>query len=261
MPVYDEIGTGYDTTRKADPYLAERLATHLQIQEGGNYLDVACGTGNYTIEIYSKHGGTWTGLDESARMIAEAKGKTDRVNWMLSTCESIQTPDDAFDGAMCTLAIHHFASLDKAFREVYRVMKAGRFVIFSATPEQMQLYWLCEYFPQALEAAMQQMPTAESVSESLRKAGFRIHSTEPYEIRHDLKDFFLYSGKFNPEMYLDPAVRSGISTFANLASPSEINSGCERLSRDIKSGKIGEIQRKYQHDGGDYLFITAEKRG
>ncbi|RTL37605.1 MAG: class I SAM-dependent methyltransferase [Candidatus Melainabacteria bacterium] len=260
MTVYDQIGTGYDTTRKADPFITARLAAHLQIQEDQSYLDVACGTGNYTVEISVKHGGLWTGIDESSKMIAEARRKSDRVNWVLSPCESIAADDETFDGAICTLAIHHFASLDKAFREVFRVMRSGRFVIFTATPQQMQSYWLCEYFPQALKAAIKQMPSEQDVSESLRNAGFRICSTEKYEIRRDLRDFFLYSGKFNPEMYLDPIARSGISTFANLASPSEIQIGCERLSHDIKSGKIYEIQRKYEHDSGDYLFITTEKQ-
>lgn len=31
MPVYDDIGRGYDTTRKSAPYIARRLAS---LQEG-----------------------------------------------------------------------------------------------------------------------------------------------------------------------------------------------------------------------------------
>ena len=47
-PVYDRIGAGYDRTRRADSYIVERIAGHLSLQDNGMYLDVACGTGNYT---------------------------------------------------------------------------------------------------------------------------------------------------------------------------------------------------------------------
>lgn len=260
MPVYDQIGTGYDTTRKADPFITARLAAHLQVQANQNYLDVACGTGNYTVEISIKHGGHWTGMDESSKMIAEARRKSNRVNWVLSPCEAITAADETFDGAICTLAIHHFASLDKAFREVFRAMRSGKFVIFTSTPGQMQRYWLCHYFPKAMRSAMKQMPTEQSVINALDLAGFEKYSIEPYAIRKDLKDFFLYSGKFNPSLYLNPGFRSGISTFANLADDREIESGCEHLSADIQSGKITEIQRKYDHPNGDYMLLVAEKR-
>ena len=42
-PRYDTIGVGYDATRRADPYIAGRLAHHLAIGAESTYLDVACG--------------------------------------------------------------------------------------------------------------------------------------------------------------------------------------------------------------------------
>ncbi|HEY9731651.1 MAG TPA: class I SAM-dependent methyltransferase [Drouetiella sp.] len=259
MPVYDQIGTGYDTTRKADRYITDRLAFHLQIKANQAYLDLACGTGNYTTALASMHSGVWTGLDISDTMISEARRKSKTVTWLQSNCENIPFSEHTFDGVVCTLAIHHFSTLGKAFREVFRVMRAGRFVIFTSTPEQMQRYWLCRYFPESMRAAMKQMPAKPLVEEALHLAGFKIAATEPYSVKNDLEDFFLYSGKFNPSLYLDAVARSGISTFANLASEREVTQGCEQLSRDIQSGKIIEIQREFEHDAGDYLFLIAEK--
>lgn len=47
--IYNELGNNYDTTRKPDPEITATLAAHLQIETGGRYLDIACGTGNYTV--------------------------------------------------------------------------------------------------------------------------------------------------------------------------------------------------------------------
>ncbi|MGP4072908.1 hypothetical protein ACTWQB_10180 [Piscibacillus sp. B03] len=83
---------------------------------------------------------------------------------------------------------------------------------------------------------------------------------ETFLIQPDLKDFFLYSGKYKPKMYLDEKVRSGISTFANLASNEEVEEGCIRLKKDIETKKIEDVVNKYSSDLGDYTYIIAEKK-
>ena len=45
---YDKIGIEYNLTRKADKYLTEQLLFHLNPKEHAQYLDIGCGTGNYT---------------------------------------------------------------------------------------------------------------------------------------------------------------------------------------------------------------------
>lgn len=259
MPVYDEIGKGYDSTRKADPYLASRIASHLRIDINAKYLDVACGTGNYTTMLQTEYGGNWSGIDASALMIRAAREKCSEVDWLVGECGKLPHPANTFSGIICTLAIHHFTSLNLIFGEVARVLNRGRFVILTATPEQMRHYWLCEYFPEAMLHSMKQMPSLEKVTKALNEVGLEIVCTEPYEIQIDLQDFFLYSGKHLPTMYLDPAVRAGISTFALLADRTEVEQGCQRLAADIQSGRIAEIQSSYAHKAGDYLFIAAAK--
>lgn len=59
--IYNEIGSGYDTTRRADPEILNRLVNLIPLNKDGFYLDVGCGTGNYTAEL-SKLGGTWKAL-------------------------------------------------------------------------------------------------------------------------------------------------------------------------------------------------------
>ena len=84
-------------------------------------------------------------------------------------------------------------------------------------------------------------------------------TTEPYTVRPDLQDLFLYSGKHRPTLYLDPVVRASISSFVDLAREGEIAEGCERLARDIETKHIGRVIAEAEHEGGDYLFLVAER--
>jgi SAM-dependent methyltransferase len=259
MVVYEQIGKGYDLTRRADPYIVSRLNHYLRVNARSSYLDVACGTGNYTLAL-SELGGTWHALDHSARMIDAARSKNNSIFWQLADVTGLPYRENTFSGVVCTLAIHHFPSLPPAFSEIYRVMAEGNFVIFTSTPEQTGRYWLAEYFPEAISKSAEQMPSLAAIDNALSGAGFQLIKTEDYSVSEDLQDFFLYSGKYRPAIYLEPAVRSGISTFTLLASETEIEAGCSRLESDIKSGRIIDVVKKYEHTGGDYKFVIAHKK-
>jgi len=254
---YDRIGVGYDTTRRADPYITERLVDLLAPMQGGVYLDVACGSGNYTTALAGT-GLAMSGVDQSTRMIEADRRKSDAVRWHVGDVSALLFGDRSFDGAVCTLAIHHFKDLTAAMREIRRVLRGGRLVMFSSTRQQMRGYWINAYFPNALAGAIAQMPDLPDVQRSLREAGFRLIVTEAYEVRLDLQDLFLYSGKRRPEIYLDARVRAGISTFSLLADAAEVDAGCRKMAGDIATGRINDVMRSYEHSFGDYLFIAAD---
>jgi SAM-dependent methyltransferase len=259
MALYDTIGRTYDTTRRADPDLTRCLARLLHLPPNANYLDVGCGTGNYTVAL-QQLGAQMHGLELSSTMLAKARPKSDRVRWIQGNAESLPFPDRCFDGAIATVTIHHWKSLRPGFDEVFRVMRSGRFVLFTGDHAQMNGYWLREYFPAAIATACEQMPSAESVVAQLRLAGFATVTREAWEVPADIQDWFLYAGKYRPEIYLDPGVRAGISFFAQgVATPAETDSGCARIEADIKSGRIEAVMKKYRHDLGDYLFVIASK--
>ena len=262
MSAYDRIGLGYDATKRADPYIVQRLAHHLSLGksdgESRKYLDLACGTGNYTTAL-SAMGDQWYGVDISSRMIANAKPKSRTVHWFQARAENLPFPDSVFSEAMCTLALHHFDELGPIFREVYRVLDRGKLVIFTAGRDQMRGYWLNEYFPESMRRSIDQMPDVRDVEDNLYRAGFSTIETETYDVRPDLQDLFLYSGKQRPQLYLEEGFRSGISTFSSLASPGEVAQGCVRLEQDLETGRIAEVVERYSNDSGDYLFILASK--
>ena len=192
-------------------------------------------------------------------MIETASAKSGNVKWKLADVAALPFADATFVGAVCTLAIHHFESLDSVFGEIRRVLKKknSTFVIFTSLPEQTANYWLAEYFPQAIEKSAAQLPDLKSITAALQNAGFTRIETEPYQVGEDLRDLFLYSGKFNPEMYLNAAFRANISTFSLLADETEINAGCKRLAADIEDGSIRKIIERYKNTD-DYLFVIAK---
>ncbi len=261
MPLYDEIGKGYDITRRADPYIAGRLAHHLKLNPSGRFLDIACGTGNYTVAL-SQLGGEVHGLDVSKEVLTSASKKESAINWCLGDVAKMPLRDAAFNGVSCVLGIHHFPDIKQAFKEAFRVISRGRFVIFTGDKEQMDDYWLNYYFPETMERSIGRYLDWKATESSLKYAGFKNISSELYEVQDDLKDGFVYCGKHRPEIYLDPKVRKGMSTFAAAGVQEEIVSGCKRLETDIRSGRIKEVIASYEERGkgkGDYMFVVAEK--
>lgn len=231
--LYDSIGQSYNSTRKADPRITQRIYSLLSPVNKGCYLDLACGTGNYTVTL-SNLGLTICGVDSSELMIRNARRKTAAIAWKVGHAETLSFPAVSSDGVVCTLATHHFVSIRHAFSEVFRVIKSGRFVIFTAYPEQMTSYWLNEYFPATLKDARSKMPSRSALAAALADAGFQYIEEERFEIPPDLADLFLYSGNHRPEIYLLPEVRAGISSFANEECEEEVFEGCRRLEHDSR---------------------------
>lgn len=257
--LYNTIGEDYDVTRRADPAILETLCRLLGLKQDCRYLDIACGTGNYTIGLNSV-GGHWSGADVSEKMLSEAREKSGAVDWQQADVEDLPWDDKAFHGGVCTLATHHFPDLHSAFLEIGRVMDIGAsFVVFTSTPDQMAGYWLNHYFPQMMERSGEQMPSLENTMYALQASGFDVAESVPFFIDSDLQDFFLYSGKDRPAMYLSANVRRGISSFAKLIDKTELDRGLDQLERDIWSGEILEVMERYRNTLGDYLFVHGIK--
>jgi len=257
-PIYNSIGKTYDTTRKADPSIVQKITQFLCEEQSQNYLDIGCGSGNYTGAL-SELGLHIDGVDISPEMLKKAKIKHPHINWYEGDARKLSFPSGCYDGATCVLATHHIKDTVTAFKEVFRVLSRGRFVIFTATPEQCHQYWLREYFPKMIADACKIMAGFEELQEALSHAGFENIRAEPYFVTKDLQDWFLHAGKYRPEMYLDPLVRAGISSFHVSSYGNEVEVGLVKLKHDIDTGRIQEVIKQYENSLGDYLFVVAEK--
>ncbi len=254
---YDRIGDSYDSTRRPDPRIAVRLLTLLDAAPGATVLDVACGTANYT-SVLANRGLTMVGVDLSRVMLARARTKGVSLPLVRADGAALPFADGAFAHAVTTLAIHHMADLTAVFAGVRRVVaEGGRYVIFSALPEQVRGYWLATYFPAMMRAAVRACPARKTVDEALSTAGFRLVHTMPWDVPPDLTDLFLYAGKDRPELYFDAGFRNGISVFREHAS-AELDEGLSKLRADLDSGRWLEVRASVDRGRGDYCFFVAE---
>ena len=256
--LFDTICHAYDSYRKADPYITKKLIELLQPEKDGLFLDLACGTGNYTGALHQA-GIKIEGVDNSEHMLQQAKEKFPNIRWLLSGAQKLPFENNYFNGGICILAIHHMSDLDEVFKELARTISSGRFVIFIHTPLQLKNYWLNEYFPKMMAQSIAKSITLDNLNQMLINAGFSEVIEEKYFIQDGLEDLFLHAGKYRPELYLDEAVRAGISTFQLAPDPVEITEGIKQLTLDIKNRQIKEIIKKYNSDVGDYSFIIASK--
>lgn len=232
---------------------------HLQPKTDKIYLDVGCGTGNYTIAL-SKKGLKFVGLDPSEKMLEQAKTRNQNIRWLQGTAENIPAHAKLFDGIIATLTIHHWVDLKRAFNEISRVSADhGKCVLFTSTPEQMKEYWLNHYFPEMLRSSIIQMPSLIDIQKAIEQTELKILDIENYFIKADLQDHFLYVGKNNPNVYFNEAVQNGISSFSTLAHAEEVKQGLIKLRNDIDNQAFQKIKDRYENDIGDYLFISLVK--
>jgi ubiquinone/menaquinone biosynthesis C-methylase UbiE len=258
---YNHVGSSYNGSRSADPYIISRLLDLLNAKKDQRILDIGCGTGNYTISMYN-NGVQIFGVDPSISMLEMAKHREKQIEWRLGSAENCHLNDNCVDGIIGVLTLHHWDDLEKGLLELSRIIKAkGRIIFFTSSPFQMKGYWLNYYFPSMMKKSMLQMPSYSSVEKALRKAGFIAVKNEKYFVQTDLEDYFLYCGKENPELYLDEKIRRGISSFSMLSNQTEVQKGLMKLESDIQMKKINAIMEEYKNDHGDYQFIYARKDG
>jgi ubiquinone/menaquinone biosynthesis C-methylase UbiE len=111
----------------------ERQLELARVAPGESVLDVGCGTGTLAIAAARRvgEGGTVTGIDPSAALLARARKKARRarsgVAFELSGGEALLFPDRSFDLVLSSLVLHHLShdALRSSAHEMYRVLKPG----------------------------------------------------------------------------------------------------------------------------------------
>lgn len=130
-------------------------------EEPVQILDIACGTGDFSIEIasHSPSGTAVTGVDLSEGMLdvmrrkVSAAGLADRVSAEQGNSEKMRFADGVFDVATIAFGIRNFENREKALKEILRVLKpGGRLVILElSVPSNKVLKWFyCLYFTKIL---------------------------------------------------------------------------------------------------------------
>ncbi|MBR1575987.1 MAG: bifunctional demethylmenaquinone methyltransferase/2-methoxy-6-polyprenyl-1,4-benzoquinol methylase UbiE [Bacteroidales bacterium] len=114
-------------------------------------LDLACGTGDFSLAIASKaHPDTTvTGVDLSEGMLSvmrekvAAAGLEGRISAGQGDAEHLRFPDDSFDRVTIAFGIRNFEHREAALQEIRRVLKpGGRLVILElSVPSNPLIRW------------------------------------------------------------------------------------------------------------------------
>ena len=256
MPTYDLIGQKYSRTRVPDSRIVNALIELLNLPKGSMIADVGSGTGGYSRSL-ANEGFSVYAVEPSSVMRKQAQHHP-QVEWFTGYAEALPLPDNSVDGVVSILTIHHFSNLKKAFQEMHRVVKDGAIVVLTFDIRLAEKIWLYDYFPWLWEDAARFLPLNE-LTELIQANTTRRVEAIPLMLPYDLSDLFAAAAWRRPEMYLQPEVRAGISSFA-LADPNLIQQGVNSLAADLSSGawdaKYGEIRKLTEIDVG-YRFLKT----
>ena len=126
---FDKIAHRYDEwyKTKVGGYVdktEKKLVFSMIKTKHGNALDLGCGTGNYTLELY-KRGFQVVGVDISRRMLKIAQKKLPNVKFIKANAYSLPFEDNTFDLVLSVTMLEFIHEPEKVLSEVYRVLKPG----------------------------------------------------------------------------------------------------------------------------------------
>ena len=142
--MFDTIAPRYDLvnrlmTFRMDVRWRKITLRALALPSGAAVLDLACGTGDFCVEL-TKAGHRPIGIDLSHGMLEAARTSAPLVQADLA---NQPLSDQAADGAVCDFALRNLVDLEPFFTELFRVLRpGGRIGLLDVSqPENPVLRW------------------------------------------------------------------------------------------------------------------------
>ena len=168
-----------------------RITAEAVVRPGSRVLDGCCGTGDLAVACLRAGAGAVVGLDFSPRMIERARRKSAMVAWIEGDLLSLPFDDGEFDGATVGFGVRNVSDLERALRELARVLAAdGRLGILEITQPTGRLapfyrVWFDRIVPllgrplsggsaySYLPASVRRFPGKDDLAALIEAAGFR----------------------------------------------------------------------------------------
>ncbi|MBR1926659.1 MAG: bifunctional demethylmenaquinone methyltransferase/2-methoxy-6-polyprenyl-1,4-benzoquinol methylase UbiE [Bacteroidales bacterium] len=159
--MFDSIAKDYDTLNHVlslnfdKVWRGKALRKILDSGPSPSVLDVACGTGDFSIAIGKAIGGGHvTGIDISREMLEVMRRKVLKnklegiIEEEVGDGEATRFPDNSFDRVVNAFGIRNFEDKEKGLREAFRVLKpGGRLVILELSrPENRVIRWFYDLY-------------------------------------------------------------------------------------------------------------------
>jgi len=192
--MFDRIAPVYDAMNRVMTMGLDvrwrRLGADAVVRPGDQVLDAACGTGDFAVADLRAGAAHVTGLDFSPRMLERARRKAPRVDWVEADMLALPFADASFDAATVGFGARNVADLERALRELRRVLRpGGRVAILEITRPRGPLrpfysLWFDRVVPLLgkalpggsayayLPASVKRFPPAEELAALMRESGF-----------------------------------------------------------------------------------------
>jgi demethylmenaquinone methyltransferase/2-methoxy-6-polyprenyl-1,4-benzoquinol methylase len=201
--MFDRISGVYDGMNLAisgfqEPRWRRRIVASTGIGPGGHALDVACGTGKVTTDLWraAQPGGTALGIDFSAGMIDVANQRRpatiDGLTFEQGDALDLPVADDTFDAATIAYGMRNLADYRQGFAEMARAVRPGGkvvcFEIYQPTSAvgRLAAVWFDHVVPLIgrlvgqgdaygyLANSVKGYPSQERIAEIMREAGLEL---------------------------------------------------------------------------------------
>jgi SAM-dependent methyltransferase len=107
---------------RATAFAIEPLLDAAGVGLGTRVLDVGCDLGTLSAAAAAR-GATVTGADLAAGMLAEARGRHPRIEFVRADAEALPFADGAFDIALAAFVVNHLRHPERAAAELKRVAR------------------------------------------------------------------------------------------------------------------------------------------
>ena len=150
---YESFADAYAKHTPTKPHNAyyERPATRSLLPDvsGQRVLDAGCGPGHMTAELLDR-GATVTAIDVTPRMVEIAREHTNgRAEiFRADLDEPLSFAEDmSYDGVLSSLVLDYIQDWEPVFREFFRVLKPGGWLLFSVCHPMMEYRLVRERIP------------------------------------------------------------------------------------------------------------------
>lgn len=169
------------------------LRENLDIKPGNKILELGCGCGDFTIEVSNilDNKTLIYGVDLSEEQIKLAKERVTKTNVFLSVgnCTHSAFENNLFNFIIGKSVLHHL-DLDKALKEIERILIPGGKIFFIEPNIHNPQVWL-QYHVPFLRKLNQASPNenpfhSSTLKEKLQDLNFKNISIEPFDFIHPL---------------------------------------------------------------------------